>query len=365
MAEMLKAVMIGLRNHAGSLDPNKSHGLLKTFKALPDVQVVAYCEWASDQAAALAAVAQADPQARTYTQLDELLAHEEFDFAAIMLPPKEARDTALRLAELGKHQYIEKHAGRTADEVRPLLDLVRRKGVVVQVGYPWSYHPIAVEMRRLLDQEVIGRLVDLELRHVSTKFGPGLRDPHNWAFRRETEGGGMLHQQGCHWLALLRYFAQAEVRSVVALCSRVEGLILDDLEDVSTVAMELTNGAHASLRNGFLLQAVGPRDDISIVLRGTLGHMTWRPTDGSKSSEVTVVSATPEWQTAPFRKLTVQVAERPVYAGEHGYHFVNAFIQAIRTGSSVAVTLEDGLRVLEIIDASYASARTGRRVDLA
>lgn len=357
----LKAVMIGLRNHSGSLDPNKSHGLLKTFKALPGVEVVAYCEWDPEQAAPLKAVTEADPQARTYTNLDDMLANEQFDIAAIMLPPRDANSTGLRLAEMGKHMYIEKHAGRTADEVRPLLDLVKQKGVVVQIGYPWSYNPIAVEIRRLLDAGVIGRLVDLELRHVSTKFAPGLRNPENWAYRRETEGGGMLHQQGCHWLALMRFFAQAEVRSLVALCSRVEGLILDDLEDVSTVAMEFSNGIHGSLRNGFLLQAVGPRDDISIVLRGTLGHITWRPSEGP---EMTVISAAPEWATAPVRKIKMQPAERPVYAGESGFQFVSAFINAVRTGSPVAVTLEDGLRVLEIIDASYESAREGRRVDM-
>lgn len=361
-AQPLKAAMIGLRNHAGSLDPAKGHGLLKTFRVLPDVEVVAYCEWAAEQAANLAAIPHFDSQARLYTSLDDLLAREDFDIAVVMVPPSEARDVALRLADAGKHMFIEKHAAKTAPEMRPLLETVARQGVVVQVGFPWAYEPAAQEISRLRDQGILGRLVDIEMRHVTTKFGLGLRDPHNWAFRRATEGGGMLHQQGCHWLALMLALAQARVRSVVALCSRVEGLILDDLEDVSTVVMEFANGVHASLHNGFLLPRAGPAGDASVILRGTEGHVTWRPMD---PGPFTVVSAAPAWQTAPVRVMDFPKVERPVYGGEVGYQFVTGFIRAVQTGSPPLVTLEDGHHVLEIIDAAYESARTGRRVELA
>ena len=44
MAETRKAAIAGLRNHAGTLAADKGHGLIKVFKAQPDVEVVAYCE---------------------------------------------------------------------------------------------------------------------------------------------------------------------------------------------------------------------------------------------------------------------------------------------------------------------------------
>lgn len=359
--KILKAAMIGLRNHAGTLDPDRGHGLIKSFRAQPEVQAVAYCEWAPEQAQALAAIARADPQVGAYTSLDDLLAREEFDIAVLMLPPSEARETALRLAEAGKHMFIEKHAARTAEELRPVAELARRKGVTIQIGYPWIYHPVAGEIRRLLDQGVLGRLVNLEVRHVTLKVGPGHRDPQQWLYRRATQGGGMLHMEGSHWLSLMRFFAQAEVRSVMALCSNVAGVILDDMEDVSTVALEFTNGIHASLHMGYLLQNVGPRDDASFNLRGTLGSIAWRPTS---APEYTVVSATPAWQSAPVRTAKLELASRPVYAEEWGYQYVAAFIRALLTGSPVPLSVEDGVRLLEITDACYESCRSGRRVEL-
>ena len=86
----LKAAIVGLHIHAGSLHPDKNHGLLKSFKGQEDVEIVAYCESSPDQAEALAEIRYADPDARIYTDLDSLMANEDFDFAAIMLPPNEA-----------------------------------------------------------------------------------------------------------------------------------------------------------------------------------------------------------------------------------------------------------------------------------
>src|SRR5436190_5156789 len=217
----LKAAVVGLRNHAGTLDANKNHGLIKSFKAQPEIEVVAYCEWELAEQAALAALQTADPAARIYTDLANLLASETFDLAVILLPPNEVTPAALRLAAAGKHLFIEKHAARTAAELRPLCDLVAANKLVAQVGYPWPYNPEAIEIKPYLDQGVLGNLVDIEARLVTLGVGPGLRDPHHWMYRGVTEGGGILHMEGGHWLTLFRFFSEAEVKSVTALCQRV------------------------------------------------------------------------------------------------------------------------------------------------
>ena len=86
----LKAAIVGLHIHAGSLHPDKNHGLLKSFKEQKGVEIVAYCESSPDQAEALDEIRLADPDARIYTDLGDLMTAEDFDFAVIMLPPNEA-----------------------------------------------------------------------------------------------------------------------------------------------------------------------------------------------------------------------------------------------------------------------------------
>ena len=358
----LKAAVVGLHIHAGSLHPDKNHGLLKSFKGQEGVEIIAYCESSPDQAEALNEIRHADPDAHIYTDLDHLMANEDFDFAVIMLPPNEATPAALRLAESGKHLFIEKQAARTAADMRQLCDVVANKGLVTQVGYPWPYHPVPIEMKRLIGSGALGRLVDMEARLVTIQVKPGLREPDHWMYRSESEGGGILHMEGGHWLTLFRFFSDAEVKSVTALCGRGVGFIEEGLEDVATVALEFDNGVHACLHMGYLLSGAGPRNDTYFGLRGTLGAATWQPTG---EGDFTLTSIAPGWGTAPERQFSVKIAQRPVYADQWGYEFVAEFIHAIRQGGKTTVSIHDAYRMMQIIDASYESSRTGRRIELA
>ena len=171
----LKTAVVGLRIHAGDLDPDGNHGLLKSFKAQPGVDVVAYCEWDRSEAAALEAIRKTDPEAGIQTDLSALLADVEFDAALVMLPPSEAASTALRLAEAGKHLYIEKQAARTAAELDPLCRVAADRGLVIQAGYPWVCHPVAREIKRHIDAGLLGDLVAMEARLVTLQVGPGMR----------------------------------------------------------------------------------------------------------------------------------------------------------------------------------------------
>ena len=354
----LKAAIVGLHIHAGSLDPDKNHGLLKSFKGQEDVDIVAYCESSPDQVAALDEIRLADSDAHIYTDLNDLMVNEDFDFAVIMLPPNEAAPAALRLAESGKHLFIEKQVARTAADMRGLCDIVANRNLVTQVGYPWPHHPVPIEIKRLINAGALGRLVDMEARLVTVQVKPGLREPDFWMYRSEGEGGGILHMEGGHWLTLFRFFSNAEVKSVTGLCGRGTGYIEAGLEDVATVALEFENGVHACLHMGYLLSGAGPRNDTYFGLRGTLGAATWQPTG---EGHFTINSIAPGWEAAPERQFSMEIAKRPVYADQWGFEFVAEFIRAIRQGGGTTVSIHDAYRVMQIIDASYESSRTVRR----
>jgi UDP-N-acetyl-2-amino-2-deoxyglucuronate dehydrogenase len=360
-SQPLRAAVVGLRMHAGGLEPDRNHGLIKSFHAQEDAEVVAYCEWDAGEAEALAALARFDPAARFYTSLDDLLNDDAFDVAVVMVPPSEATPAALRLAEAGKHLYIEKQAARTAPELLPLCRLAADRDLVIQAGYPWPRHPVAEEIRRCLDEGALGKLLAMEARLVTVQVAPGLRDPEHWMYRRATEGGGILHMEGGHWLTLFQLFAQARVRSVTALCSRRTEEIEEGVEDAVTVALEYANGVHACLHMGYLLSAASPRNDTYIGVRGDLGAATWTPVG---SGQLAVHSAAPQWQGAPARTFNMEIAPRPVYAEQWGCEFVADFLHAVRTGGKAVVSIEDAHHILQIFDAAYESSRTGRRVVL-
>ncbi len=359
--EPLRVAVVGLRIHAGGLEPDRNHGLIKSFHGQEEARITAYCEWDEEESAALASLARHDPDARIFDNLCDLFEWDGFDAAVVMLPPDEAARAAERLAEAGKHMFIEKQAARTAAELQPVVELAKARDLVVQIGYPWPRHPVAQEIRRCLDEGVLGKLLAMEARLVTIQVGPGLREPDHWMYRRETEGGGILHMEGGHWLTLFQMFAQARVRSVTALCSRRTDEIQDGVEDAATVALEYENGVHACLHMGYLLSGIGPRNDTFMAVRGQLGAATWSPVgDGV----LNVSSAAPEWAGAPERQFNMPPAPRPVYAEQWGFEYVADFVRAVREGGKAVVSIEDAHHILQIFDAAYASSRTGRRIEI-
>lgn len=359
--EPLRVAVVGLRIHAGGLEPDRNHGLIKSFHGQEDAEVVAYCEWDAEEEAALESLARNDPKSRIFNNLCEFFEWDGFDAAVVMLPPDEAVRAAERLAEAGKHMFIEKQAARTAPELLPVCQIAKDRDLVVQIGYPWPRHPVAEEIRRCLDDGVLGKLLAMEARLVTIQVAEGLREPEHWMYRRETEGGGILHMEGGHWLTLFQMFAQARVRSVTALCSRRTDEIQEGVEDAATVALEYENGVHACLHMGYLLSGVGPRNDTFMAVRGQLGAATWSPVgDGV----LTVSSAARQWEGAPERRFDMPPAPRPVYAEQWGFEYVSDFVRAVREGGKAVVSIKDAHHLLQIFDAAYESSRTGRRIEI-
>jgi UDP-N-acetylglucosamine 3-dehydrogenase len=358
----VKAVIVGLRHgHVGRLDPQSpSQGYIHSFKQIPGVEIVAYCE---DTDPRLLEHAQAfDPQANCYHDLETMIAEEDFDFAVVVLPATEVTAAGIKLAEAGKHFFMEKQFARTADEMAELVHSVQRNQVICQAGYPWRFHPAMQDLQRWIEEGKLGRTLSIDAQFVTTQVRPGLRDPSNFNFTKAGEGGGILHMLGCHYLDLMRFLAGCEVKSVQAMTSRTVGYIEDPLEDVAIVVMEYEDGALGNLHSGYMQPVRGAAYASAFSFWGREGYALW-PSMGAE--ELTVHSTAPEWSGAQHRTFRYSLRPAAGYGGEWWiFEMLQDFVNAVRTGSQPAVTAEDGWRVLKVIDAAYESARTGQRVDL-
>jgi predicted dehydrogenase len=117
----------------------------------------------------------------------------DFDAAVLAVPTSDHYGIAARLVEAGKHLLIEKPVTAIVEDAERLADLIRRKGVVTQVGFPERFnpaleralpsvtHPLFVEIHRLglfsprsLDVDVVLDLMihDLDLLHLLLKEEP-------------------------------------------------------------------------------------------------------------------------------------------------------------------------------------------------
>ena len=153
---------------------------------------------------------------------------------------------AAALLRQGKHCFLEKSIARTAEEFRPVLEAAAASGAHCLVDFPWRYHPALATMRELLDGGVLGRPLMVAAQMVTTQVGPGpgQRNPQHARLPPETEGGGMLHWLGQHFLEVLSFLG-GDVRQVSAMCAPVVGNMAPDprMDDVSVLAFRFAGGA--------------------------------------------------------------------------------------------------------------------------
>src|SRR5262249_5372924 len=115
------------------------------------------------------------------------------DVAVVATPPSTHTAVALEAARRGCHLFVEKPLSDRWDGVDELIAEVRARSLVCLVGCNLRFHPGLVELRRLLDEGAIGRVLGARI-----EFGQYLPDWHPWEDYRETYsarralGGGVI-----------------------------------------------------------------------------------------------------------------------------------------------------------------------------
>ena len=355
----VRVAFVGMRHgHIGKIGP-KASGYIEAIRQLEGAETVAYCEDVEPER--LEEAKKYDPNASRYSSLDELLAKEEFEMAMVSGPAAWIPPTGIKLAEAGKHFFMEKQFARRAEDLAELVRAVRKNGVKVLPGYPHRFNPVCQELKRLIDQGIFGKPLDIEVRLNTTQVRPGLRDPGRILFTDKDEGGGILHMLGGHYLEVMRFLMGCEIKAVQAMTGRPVGNMDGDLEDVAICAYEYENGAYGSMHAGYL-RALKITYDTTLVYRGSEGEADWTPIGGPT---LKVKSAVPAWSGAPERTFDLDL---PTYEGYGGTiwmrNWLQRFVDDIRADREPALKVEDALHVLQSIDAAYESARTGKRVEV-
>ncbi|MFN8194274.1 MAG: Gfo/Idh/MocA family oxidoreductase [Nocardioidaceae bacterium] len=136
--------------------------------------------------------------ARAFTGYDAALADPDVDAVVVAVPPTFHRELTVAALEAGKHVLVEKPAFPDADDFRAAAEARDAAGLVVLVGENDHYKPLAVTLRALLAEGVIGDLVMAHFTTVADK--PKTAD--DWRNDEAMAGGDAFFEEGIHWLHL-------------------------------------------------------------------------------------------------------------------------------------------------------------------
>jgi predicted dehydrogenase len=118
------------------------------------------------------------------------------DAVVVAVPPRFHLDLTLQALAAGKHVLVEKPAFPTLADYERVREARDRVGRVVMVGENDHYKPLAVTLRRLLADAVIGDMVFGLFITIARR----LKRTDDWRNDEEMAGGDAFFEEGIHWL---------------------------------------------------------------------------------------------------------------------------------------------------------------------
>lgn len=163
--------------------------------------------------------------APTFSTLERML-DEARPEAILIATPTGSHAALVRSAlERGVHVFCEKPLTLSAAESAELAALAAERGLVAQVGYHNRFIATFQELKRLLEQETLGRVTHV----LAEAYGPVVLKPKGSTWRsKRTSGGGCLYDYAAHPLDLVHWYLGAPERVRGSVLSSIFSADTDD-----------------------------------------------------------------------------------------------------------------------------------------
>ena len=279
-----------------------------------------------------------------YKDWEKMLESEQLDAVSICTPNFTHVPIALKALSEGKHVLVEKPMALDRSGALQLIRAAKRAKRVLMVHHNMRFDPAVRTAERLLKKGIIGEI--LAFRGTLTHRGPQAWSPKaTWFFDRSKSGGGALMDLGPHVFDSLS-FLLGETLGVVGAVA-VPGGARPVTKGAPPTRDEIHCAALLKAKNGAVGTATVGWADTSYHNRyyfyGSKGTLS---INLAKGDPITVELRNQEGRMNP--DLDEDSFSPTLY--EH-------FINCIQSGRISGVSGEEGLRAVELIEASYRLIR--------
>lgn len=139
----------------------------------------------------------------TYKDPDRMFSEMKPDFAIVATPTALHAEIAQCAIANDAHVFMEKPLALDPGQGKGLLDRLRGKALVNQVGYVNRFGDVFSNVKELLDADAIGQVLTFKME----MNGPTVLHRTNGSWRaKKKEGGGCLYDFASHSVDLINYF---------------------------------------------------------------------------------------------------------------------------------------------------------------
>jgi scyllo-inositol 2-dehydrogenase (NADP+) len=166
---------------------------------------------------------------RAYSTWEEMVEHEELDLVVNASPSHQHFPISLELLNRGFHVLCEKPLAKTAKEVDQLIEASERTGNILAVFQQSRYQPAFVQIRKIIDSGVLGRIV--QINFTLNNFA------RRWDWQTlQSNNGGSLMNTGPHPLdQALQLFGTDTIPQIMCVMDRAN--TFGDAEDYVKLVM--------------------------------------------------------------------------------------------------------------------------------
>lgn len=328
---MLNAAIIGLGGWGRNL-VNHTQG------KSPKIRFVAGCTRSVDKAKSYA-----DEKGFAVTaDYAAVLADPRIDAVVLATPHSAHADQVIQAARAGKHIYCEKPFTLTRASAEQALEACALANVTLMVGYNWRYQPALQEVKRMLEDGRLGKLL-----HAEGNFnGPSVyRFPReHWRPSRDEGPAGGMTGRGCHVLDAMIYLA-GHIDSVYAISKRQ---VLDyGLDDTTSMLFTFKGGA-----TGYLATIIATAECWRLQIFGAKGWAEMGSIPHLTTWTLRRSYLNQPMETVEFPGLSTERAE------------LEAFADAVAARTRLVNDRGDILNNADVLDAILRSSASGSRVTI-
>ncbi|NEE14851.1 Gfo/Idh/MocA family oxidoreductase [Streptomyces sp. SID7499] len=291
------------------------------------------------------------------------------------------REIGVAMAEAGKHIWIEKPVGLTAEDAGAVADAVAAAGVQGAVGFNYRNAPAVEAARELIASGEIGTVTHVRVRLFSD-YAAHPEGALTWRYERERGGSGVLGDLASHGVDLARHLLgditsltadtaiflpeRARPSGATAGHSRAAGGELGPVENEDYVSclLRFASGARGVLEACRV--SVGEQNNYGFEVHGTKGAVFW---DFRRMNELGISRGT-TYQDQSVTTVHVGpghgefAAFQPGAANAMGYDDLKVieayrFLRSVAEGTPHGATLTDAVHSAAALDAMARSAQSG------
>jgi len=284
---------------------------------------------------------------RQYATVEEMLADGSVDALVVSTPNYLHAPQTIAALEAGVHVMVEKPMSMNAAEAEQMCAAAEKSGAALMVAHCWRFDPDARWLKEQTGK--LGKIIRTKGYGVHKHWGPS-----GWFTQKEFAGGGAMADMGIHALDTVRFLLGDP--QPVSVYARIGTYYKDfDVDDTGVVIVNWEDGVTSYIESGWW-QPHSDGAEAATQLYGTQGFGQLFPT---RLELPDTKDGTVETLESGFDFPRESHMPQSMYDAQMAY-----FIECIQTGQKPVPGGAEGLVNMQVVDAAYESASTGKVVEM-